>query len=71
MDPTEIYSAVMRYATIPVLALVLFLCWVIVSRIMSPEWQQKRRNQQIRKAVAARQALTQARQREADEKKES
>ncbi len=55
-EPTDLYSTVLRYAALPVLAFVIFLCWVITNRLMSPRWQQERRNKQIRKAVAARQA---------------
>jgi hypothetical protein len=54
-DPV-LYDTILRYAVVPVLLLLLFLSWLIISRLMSPKWQQERRNRQIRKAVAARQA---------------
>ena len=53
-DPV-LYDTILRYAVVPVLLLLLFLL-LIISRSMSPKWQQERRNRQIRKAVAARQA---------------
>jgi hypothetical protein len=53
----EIFNLVLLVATLPALAFVIWLSWLIVNRLMSPEWQQKRRSRQIRKAVAERQAL--------------
>ena len=55
--PRETYEAVLLIATLPALAFVIWLSWMITNRLMSPEWQQKRRSAQIRKAVAARAAL--------------
>lgn len=55
LDPV-LYDKIIRYATVPALLLLLFLSWLILSRLMSPRWQQERRNQQIRKAVAERNA---------------
>jgi hypothetical protein len=52
----NVYDTVLRWAALPVLALIILLCWGITNRLMSPEWQEKRRNKQIRKAVAARNA---------------
>jgi hypothetical protein len=53
----EIYELVLRIATLPALAFVIWLAWLITNRLMSPEWQQKRRSAQIRKAQAERAAL--------------
>jgi hypothetical protein len=53
----EVYEAVLLIATLPALAFVIWLSWLITNRLMSPEWQQKRRSRQIRKAVAERDAL--------------
>ena len=55
--PRETYEAVLLIATLPALAFVIWLSWMITNRLMSPEWQQKRRSAQIRKAVAEREAL--------------
>lgn len=52
----DLYTTVLQYATLPVIIFILGLSWIITNRILSPEWQQARRNRQIRKAVAARQA---------------
>jgi hypothetical protein len=54
---TDFYETILRYAALPVLALVIFLCWLVTNFLMSKKWQQERRNKQIRKAVAARKAL--------------
>ena len=54
IDLGKFYETVVRYATVPVLALLLVLSWLIVSRLLSPEWQRKRRSKEIRKAVAER-----------------
>ena len=40
-----------------ILLFLIGLSWVIINRLMSPEWRQERRNREIRRAVAARQAL--------------
>ena len=53
----EIYNTVLAVATLPALAFVVWLSWIICNRLMSPEWQQKRRSKQIRRAVAERAAL--------------
>ena len=53
----DVYEWVLRIATLPALAFVIWLSWIITNRLMSPEWQQKRRSAQIRKAVAERAAL--------------
>ena len=53
----EGYNTVLLVAALPALAFVIWLSWMITNRIMSPEWQQKRRAKQIRKAVAERAAL--------------
>jgi hypothetical protein len=55
-QPHDLYATILRYATLPVLLLVLALCFVITNFLMSTRWQQARRNKQIRKAVAERQA---------------
>ena len=53
----EVYNTVVAVAALPALAFVIWLSWIITNRLMSPEWQQKRRAAQIRKAVAERAAL--------------
>ncbi len=53
----EVYERVLALAALPVLAFVVWLSWIITNRLMSPEWQQKRRSAQIRKAVAEREAV--------------
>jgi hypothetical protein len=53
----EVYEIVLLIATLPALAFVIWLAWMITNRLMSPEWQQKRRSAQIRKARAEREAL--------------
>lgn len=54
---SNIYEIVLKYATFPVLFGVVVLACIITNIMMSTKWQQARRNKQIRKAVAARQAL--------------
>jgi hypothetical protein len=54
---SDLYALIMRYATVPVLVLLLVMSLVIVNFLMSTKWQTERRNKQIRKAVAAREAL--------------
>jgi len=59
MQPEQgdsLYEIILRIAAVPVLALLIFLSWVIINMLLNPRWQQKWRNRQIRKAVAARQA---------------
>ena len=53
----DVYEMAIRIATLPALLFVIWLSWIITNRLMSPEWQQKRRSAQIRKAVAEREAL--------------
>jgi hypothetical protein len=53
----EIYELVLLIATLPALGFVIWLAWMITNKLMSPEWQQKRRSAQIRKARAEREAL--------------
>jgi hypothetical protein len=53
----ETYEMVLRIAALPALLFVIWLSWIITNRLMSPEWQQKRRSKQIKKAVAERAAL--------------
>ncbi|HZT42207.1 MAG TPA: hypothetical protein VFA07_08455 [Chthonomonadaceae bacterium] len=69
MQPEQgdsLYEVILRIAAVPILALLIFFSWVIINYLMNPRWQQERRNRQIRKAVAARQARL-ARSRPADE----
>jgi len=54
---SDLYALILRYATVPVLLMLLVLSFVIINFLMSTKWQQARRNKQIRKAVAAREAL--------------
>ena len=53
----EVYNTVLALAVLPALAFCIWLSWLITNRLMSPEWQQKRRAKQIRRAVAERAAL--------------
>ena len=53
----EVYNTVILIAAVPALIFVVWLSWIITNRLMSPEWQQARRNKQIRKAVSERAAL--------------
>src|SRR5262249_4532437 len=53
----QLYDLILKIATVPVLLFLLWLSWVIINRLMSPAWRQERRNREIRRAVAARQAL--------------
>ncbi len=53
----EVYELVLMIATLPALGFVIWLAWMITNRLMSPEWQQRRRSAQIRKAQAERAAL--------------
>lgn len=50
----DLYEWILRIAALPVLALILWFCWIVTNYLMNPNWQQGRRNKQIRKAVAAR-----------------
>lgn len=72
----DVYEMVLLIAALPVLAFVIWLAWLITNRLMSPDWQRKRRNRQIRKAVAERAALmaeldTEASRPRRDERNES
>ncbi len=64
---SDLYALIMRYATVPVLVLLLVMSCVIVNFLMSTKWQTERRNKQIRKAVAAREALLARRAAEQEE----
>lgn len=69
------YDTVLQYASLPVLLLIIFLCWIITNFLMSMRWQRGRRSKQIRKAAAARQAQVAAalatKEREAAEKSQA
>ena len=52
----ELFERLFRDAAVPILILLVWLSWVVINRLMSPERQQARRNRAIRKAVAAREA---------------
>ena len=59
MQPEQgdsLYEVILRIAALPVLALLILVSWWAINYLLNPQWQQKRRNRQIRKAVAARQA---------------
>ncbi|HLJ55352.1 MAG TPA: hypothetical protein VKT77_09955 [Chthonomonadaceae bacterium] len=53
----DVYHIVLGVAAIPVLAFVIWLSWVITNKLMSPDWQRKKRAREIRKAMAEREAL--------------
>ncbi len=67
MDYGKFFESVVRYATIPVLILLLILAWQIVSRLLSPERQRNRRNKEIRKATAQHEQYLAKRQAEQEE----
>ena len=52
-----LYEQILHYATIPVLLFLIWLSWFLINRLMSPQRRQERRNREIRKAVAEREAL--------------
>ena len=64
--PNDIYELVLRIASLPVLAFLLWLSWFIINLLFNPRWQQERRNKQIRKAQQERKELMEA-MREQDE----
>jgi hypothetical protein len=53
----DIYHIVLGVAAIPVLGFVIWLSWVITNKLMSPDWQRKKRAKEIRKAMEERAAL--------------
>ena len=53
----DLYDQILHYATIPILLFLIWLSWFIINRLMNPARRQERRNREIRKAVAERQAL--------------
>ncbi len=53
----ELYEKILHNATIPVLLFLIWFSWFLINRLMSPARRQERRNREIRKAVAAREAL--------------
>jgi len=61
----ELYEQILHYATIPVLLFLIWLSWFLINRLMSPERRQERRNREIRKAVAEREALKAQREQDA------
>jgi len=54
---SDIFDLVLRVAALPVLIGIVIFIIIVTNRMMSPKWQEARRNKQIRKAVAARQVL--------------
>jgi len=58
---SELYDTVLRYAALPVLAVLILVSWLIANCLMSQRWQQARRNREIRRAAAALRAYTAAR----------
>ncbi len=52
----DLFDHLFRGASVLVFLLLMWLSWRILSRLMSPEWQQERRSRAIRKAVASREA---------------
>jgi hypothetical protein len=60
----ELYDLILRVAIVPVVLFLIGLSWVIINRLMSPQARQARRNREIRKAVAKRQARLAAAERE-------
>jgi hypothetical protein len=60
----ELYDLILRVAIVPVILFLIGLSWVIINRLMSPQARQARRNREIRKAVAKRQAHLAAAERE-------
>jgi hypothetical protein len=62
----ELYEQILHFATIPVLLFLIWFSWFLINRLMSPERRQERRNREIRKAVAERDALQEQRKQDAD-----
>ncbi len=53
----DLYEKILHYSTIPVLLFLIWLSWFLISRLMDPKRRQERRNREIRKAVAEREAM--------------
>ena len=53
----DVYEMVLRIAALPALAFLLWLSWIIINLLFNPRWRQEKRNREIRKAQAERQAL--------------
>ena len=53
----DLYDRIIGAATGPVLILILIWSLVIINRLLSPQYQQKRRNKQILKAQEERRKL--------------
>jgi hypothetical protein len=62
----ELYETILHYATIPVLLFLIWFSWFLINRLMNPERRQERRNREIRKAVAEREALRAQREQDID-----
>ena len=62
----ELYDQIIHYSTIPVLLFLIWLSWFLINRLMSPKRRMERRNREIRKAVAEREALRQQREPDTD-----
>ena len=62
-DPTnvplsrELYEHIIRGSALPILLILLVLSWFIINYMMNPKRRKARRDREIRKAVAAREAL--------------
>ena len=57
-----LYDKILKYSGLPILIILVLASWGIINYLMSPKWQQARRNKQIRRAVAERQALMEEQQ---------
>lgn len=62
----ELYERIIHYATIPVLIFLIWFSWFLINRLMNPARRQERRNREIRKAVAEREALRRKQEEEAE-----
>lgn len=62
----ELYERIIHFATIPVLIFLIWFSWFLINRLMNPERRQERRNREIRKAVAEREALRRRQEEEAE-----
>jgi hypothetical protein len=56
-EASDLYDRIIQVATGPVLILLLVWSLVIINRLLSPDFQRKRRNKQILKAQEERRKL--------------
>jgi hypothetical protein len=69
-DAQSLYDRIISFATLPALLLCIALSVIIIRMLLSPKWQQARRNKQILKARAERQRDAERKAREEAENRE-